>query len=267
MRQLIISGILILLCSCSSKAGKKEDGPVNVSTSAPLPSKLELGFDSCMQILKSKYPDDIFFTLPDSTWQFHNAYRLLARVYLPKRNLTIDLLNFAAVNHIYAPVFHLYNDTFQFVLPLTDWYYFKNKSRKGNDTMNIEKYLSFGTEFHKLANALNVKDRDEYAKLMDDLASVIRPEDMMTTFRMDRISNEGQLNVFKAKAEYHLKDNYGPDPSKCWDNIRQEVSIAEKEYKNTDKAIYSDGLMMIILSGLDSRLFKLEVLNTSCTFY
>jgi len=259
MRQLITSGVLLLFLSCTSKGEKKDNERVIIRTSAPLLSKSELAFDSCMGRLAQKYSLGQMF-IPSDSNQFHTLFVLKKSVYFPGRNLTIDYFNLPDASHSHAPVFYLHNDTFKFVLPMVEWYYQRAKDKYVGDTIkNNQKSIIFAPEFFRLADALNLSGKEELGRLMDDLVSF---------FEIPKVSTGLQFTAFKAKAEYLLKIlQLEKGDLRCIEQINEGISIVQKNYLNTDRVIYSDGAIIIVLSGLDTKLGTLEIQNTNCTYW
>jgi len=257
MRQPMIGSFVVLVLSCTSSCEKGSSSNGGTLETSDTVNRIEQAFDSSMSVLSNRYHYGNLFSPVDSG-KFHSTFILRKTVYLPAKNLKIDYRTVSDARHAFVPVFQLYNDSFNFVLPLTDWYFYKYKSKPVNETLKIDDNLSFGKELKILGQKLGIKEKDGYIAILDAIADMLK---------LDKISSDIEFNLYQAKANVFLTHGLGPDVDQCSDSIRRTISLIKREYLDEDKVIYSDGIIVLILTGIKDKEFKLEILNTICMMY
>ncbi len=254
MKNAIIVFTMMFTLSCNSSKNQSEIQNSEISNESKV-SAIDKRFDKSMAVLMKKYPRDNMFT-PNDSVKYYQIFSLDRRLYIPEfKSLTFDKRDFNQVSHIYAHVIHIYNDTFDFVLPFTDMLYLKTQAAS-EKPIDVSKNLNFEIELNQLISKLGLNDRADVENLLDILMSFEKAE---------KIRSEIDYTVFNENAKYFLKTGGGEIRKACDSDLRASMKRIEQEYKDANSVIYTNhGVIDFIFSFQGPSRLKAEILNVSC---
>lgn len=124
---------------------------------------------------------------------------------------------------------------------------------EGNEHMSIEANLSLGKELNKLISVLRLSDEPKVEELIDQL---------MLLFSLNKINSDVEAQNFANKARQFLKSG-GFYNASCFPALKESITKVLAEYKDENKFIYSNGVLIFIFTYTESEV-KAEILNMSC---
>jgi|GEM_PF-926242 len=251
--QLLLFILIGVFASCETKN--------KVGTSPPLTNdeyKSTFGYDSLLGMLFNKYPFGKEFK-PFDNRPLHQLYHLEKRIYLPKYE------DFIFENRLYAyssidniDFINIYNDSFQFVLPLTDLYYLNLEARKflidstylGSPLEN----LNLGKELSLLASYLKIEDKSDLRKLLDIVMEFVDAKSMNNKVEFEKFQIEIK-NLIEDKQRWGIT-------KKCLADLKS--NNGQLPYDDENKLVYYNGVMIYIFT-INAAKIEVEYLNSNCS--
>lgn len=242
--------IVLAMISCNDKNHDLPQGDhVNLNNQDSINKQK---FDSSFQELSKLYSFDKGL-IPEDKKSFSNAYKLLKTVYVPEfKGLTFSYFEFGQFSDAYSPAVYIYNDTFQFVLPFTDFQYYKWKEMKGNESLDITSHLSLNKEFYKLVSSLNLKEYSDVECLLYNI---------MSFFKAEKISTDNDFAVFNIRSNECMEKN--AKNISCKQAIVENINTVKSKYNKGD-IIFSNGALTTVFSISKDFKINTTVLNPAC---
>jgi len=221
-------------------------------------------FESLMTDLTRLYPQ-----LPSTraeTIEYKEIYRLRKRIFYPDIfyvdrepfDLTLELRETLGGGWKYK-VIYAYNDSFNFVLPLTDYYFFwvmsGNKPLKKKE---FEENLCFETELNKLLNITKASNKFKVQRIVDLIMT-----DMLNYYPVSMYDIPTLMKFANNISESNFIYN-----DSCRSKIIDNVNIIESKLNKQNNILYTNGVLthIITINEVDNKEIKCEIesLNNEC---
>ena len=249
----IIIITLGIFLSCKSR----KTGIISIPLSN-IEYKSTLGFDSLLLVLFEKYPYGKEFRSYDNI-PLNQLYYLKKRVYFPEyKNLRFEdrRYNYSSIDRI--ELINIYNDSFQFVLPLTDLYYLNVESRKfsidSNYSGSLLGNLNFGKELTSLGYYLKIKNKYQWKELLDIVMNFVDAKLMNNKMEFEKYQIEIK-NLIQDKSQWGVT-------KKCLLDLK--LNNGQFPYNDENKLIYYNEVVVFIFTIYSGKI-KVEYLNTNCS--
>lgn len=250
--RLMIVVLLIMLClGCKPSQNDTQVRNPGLNTK---PSKRtpDGEFELKMAEILDKYNYESSFRVHNSN-SLSQIYSLVERRYFPEfRNFTFDFRKLSQASNDIALVVHIYNDSIQCILPLTDLQYYFYRSMEGNEG-KYEEHMNFEPTLNDALMALRLKEPWEVEMFLDHL---------MSYFNASKIVEPIDVEIYKIKNNYFFK--HGRFKNSCEVDLKNNNRFVVKNYKIKNSFLYSDGVVIYFFKLIDNGKIKTQILNYSC---